>query len=190
MAANILFISEQYIKDTSYIDENVDIKLLRANILETQDVRILPILGTALYDDLKTKINTGTVSSTTGYTTLLDTYISPALKYWVLHDGAYILQYKIMNKGIVTRSSENADNIGIQELDRLMAFFKDRAEFYSERITKYLLENDSTFTLYNNAGNGVDTIYPKYNNYTQGWYLGEDDYPYNLPIDYGRLNNC
>jgi len=190
MAAEVLFISEQYIKDTSYIDENVDIKLLRSNILETQDVRVLPILGTALFEDLKTKITAGTINSTTGYKTLLDTYISPALKYWVLHDGAYILQYKVMNKGIVTRSSENAETIATNELDRLMAFFKDRAEFYSDRVTKFLLENDTTYTLYNNAGNGIDTVQPKINNFTQGWYLGDDSPNFGLDIDYGKLNNC
>ena len=171
MATNILFISEQYIKDTSYIDENVDAKLLRSNILETQDVRTLPKLGTALYNELKTQINAGTL--TTLNRTLLDTYISPALKYWVLHDGAYILQYKVMNKGIVTRSSENAENIGTGELDRLMDFFKDRAEFYDDRLSSYLLQNSSSYPLFNNSGNGLDDISANTNSYTQGWYLGE-----------------
>lgn len=188
MASNILFISEQYIKDTSYIDENVDIKLLRANILETQDLRVLPILGTALYEELKTQIDAGTL--TAANTTLLDTYISPSLKYWVLHDGAYILQYKVMNKGIVTRSSENADTVQQNELLSLMAFFKDRAEWYSERVTKFLLENDTTYPLYQNPGDGIDTINPNRNNFTQGWYLGDSHNTYGLDIDYGRLNNC
>jgi hypothetical protein len=58
--SNVLFISETYLKDSSYIDENVDIKLLRNSILETQDMRILPILGTALYEELKTQIQDGT----------------------------------------------------------------------------------------------------------------------------------
>lgn len=193
MAANVLFISEQYVKDTSYIDENVDIKLLRANILETQEVRILPILGTALYNDIKDRINAGTLSAATGYVTLVDTYVSPALKYWVLHDGAYILQYKVMNKGIVKRNSENTESVETVELDRLMSFFKDRAEFYSDRMTKYLLENSSStlFPLYENPGDGVDTVHPKYHNYTQGLFLGDDcERTYGLPIDYGRDNYC
>lgn len=171
--ANILFISEQYVKDTSYIDENVDMKLLRSNILETQDIRILPILGSALYSELKTQVSAGTL--TTLNRTLLDTYISPALKYWVLSDGAYFLQYKIMNKGIVTRNSENSQNIQVNELDRLTDFFKDRAEIYSQRVTNYLLENETSYPLYTNAGSGVDTIHPTFDNYTQNWYLGTDE---------------
>lgn len=164
-----LFISEQYIKDTSYVDENVDVKLLQSNILETQDFRILHILGTNLYNSLK---NTASASWTTDQRTLVNDYIAPALKYWVLHDGAYLFQFKIMNKGVLKRNAENAESVDINELDRLMDFFKNRAEFYSERITKFLLQNSTTYPLYLNYGGNVDSIAPKMQNYTQGINLG------------------
>jgi hypothetical protein len=183
--ANVIFIGEKYIKDTSYIDENVDADLLTNCILETQDFRILPIVGTGLYDELKTQISGGSLTGLN--TTLLNTYIAPALKYWVLHDGALILSYKIMNKSIVKRDSENSDNLGLDELDRLMDFFKNRAEFYSERITRYLVENETSYPLYNDAGDGFDTVHPKRNNYTQGLFLGETKVRKGLDIDYGRL---
>jgi hypothetical protein len=186
--ANVIFISEQYIKDTSYIDENVDIKLLRNSILETQDIRIRSVLGTALYDELKTQITAGTRTALN--ITLLTDYIAPALKYWVLHDAALILTFKVMNKSIVKRTAENTETIQVTDLDRLMNFFKDRAEYYSERITKYLLENSDSYPLFINAGTGYDTEHPKFNNYTQGLYLGTDNTQTDLPIDYGRLNNC
>lgn len=186
--ANVIFISEQYIKDTSYIDENVDIKLLRNSILETQDIRIRGIIGTGLYDQLKTQIAAGTRTALN--ITLLTDYIAPALKYWVLHDAALILTFKVMNKSIVKRTAENTETIQVTDLDRLMNFFKDRAEYFSERITKYLIQNSSSFPLFENAGNGVDTEYPKYNNYTQGLYLGQQNSFKDIDIDKGRLNNC
>lgn len=185
--ANVIFISEQYLKDSSYIDENVDIKLLRNSILETQEMRIRGIIGTALYDELATQITANT--KTTLNNTLLDSYIKPALKYWVLLDSALILTFKVMNKSIVKRTAENTETINITDLDRLMDFFKGRAEYYSERITKYLIENENSYPLYTDAGNGVDTEYPKMNNYTQGLYLG-DNLTYKGDIDKGRLNNC
>ncbi len=184
--ANVIFISETYIKDTSYIDENVDVKLLRNSILETQDFRILPIVGTALYNELKTQITAGTKTSLNN--TLLSDYIAPALKYWVLHDAALILTFKVMNKSIVKRNSENTETIQTTDLDRLMDYFKTRAEFYSERVTKYLVENITSYPLFSNAGSGYDTVHPKLNNYTQGLYLGSKISTYDLPIDYG--DNC
>ena len=186
--ANVIFISEQYLKDSSYIDENVDIKLLRNSMLETQEFRIIPILGTALYDELKTQIETNT--KTTLNSTLLDTYVKPALKYWVLLDSALILTFKVMNKSIVKRTAENTESIQTADLDRLMDFFKIRAEMYSEKITKYLIANSSSYPLYFNAGNSLDTIYPKMQNYTQGVYLGGVKRSYGLDIDKGHLNNC
>jgi hypothetical protein len=185
--ANVIFISETYIKDTSYIDENVDIKLLRNSILETQDMRIRGIIGTGLYDELKTQIAAGTRTALN--ITLLTDYIAPALKYWVLHDAALILTFKVMNKSIVKRTAENTETIQATDLDRLMDFFKNRAEYYSERITKYLLENEVSYPLYTDAGNGVDTEHPKAINYTQGLFLGGTT-KYKGDIDYGRLNNC
>lgn len=184
--ANVIFISEQYIKDTSYIDENVDVKLLRNCILETQDIRIRSIIGTGLYDELKTQISTA--SKTSLNNTLLSDYIAPALKYWVLHDAALILTFKIMNKAIVKRNSENTEVVQATELDRLMDFFKNRAEYYSERITKYLLENETSYPLFTDAGDGVDTEHPKFNNYTQGLFLGVSPTYKNIDTDYGRNN--
>ena len=187
--ANVIFISEQYLKDSSYIDENVDIKLLRNSILETQDFRILPILGTGLYDELKTQIQNGTKTSLND--TLLDTYIKPALKYWVLLDSALILTFKVMNKSIVKRTAENTESIQTADLDRLMDYFKIRAEMYSEKITRYLIANNASYPLFYNPGSSVDTIYPKMNNYTQGLNLNMPNRKgYGLDIDKGHLNNC
>ena len=185
--ANCIFISEQYIKDSSYIDENVDVKLLRNSILETQEMQIRSIIGTGLYDELVTQITAGTKTSLNN--TLLDSYIKPALKYWVLHDSALILTFKVMNKSIVKRTAENTETIQATDLDKLMDFFKNRAEYYSERITKYLIENSNSYPLFLNPGNGTDTEFPKFNNYTQGLFLGSD-ITYTGDIDKGRLNNC
>lgn len=186
--ANVIFIGEDYIKKTSYIDENVDVKLLRNSILETQDFRIEPIVGTGLYNELKDQVDSGTKTALNN--TLLNTYLAPALKYWVLIDASLILNYKIMNKSIVKRTSDNTEQLDLSELDRLMNHFKIRAEFYSEKATKYLIENEASYPLYNDAGDGFDTVHPYRNNYTQGLYLGQKRTYKGNNIDYGRDNYC
>lgn len=185
--ARVAFIGETYIKDNSFIDENVDVNLLRSEILDVQELRILPVLGTALYEEVKTQITNATVSALNR--TLLDDYIKPALKFWVLFDSALIFTFKVTNKSIYKKTSENAETIQATDLDRIMDYCKIRAEFYSERMTKYLIENSSLFPLYENAGDGYDTIHPKKNNYTQGIYLGRNSNNYGLDVDKGRLNN-
>lgn len=185
--ANVIFIGETYIKNTSYIDDNVDVKLLRNAILESQEMRIRPIIGTGIYDELVTQVTNNTKTALN--TTLLDTYIAPALKYWVLNDAALILTFKVMNKSIVKRTSESSETIQTTDLDRLLDHFKNRAEFYSERVTKYLVENEQDYPLYTDPGDGVDTVHPTRKNYTQGLYLGNSgDIPKGIDIDLGRRN--
>jgi sorbitol-specific phosphotransferase system component IIC len=58
------------------------------------------------------------------------------------------------------------------DLLKLEERFKDNAEWYSQRITNYLLENSTLYPLYLSPGNGIDTIIPKKTMYSSGMYLG------------------
>lgn len=179
--ATALFISEQFIKDNTIIDGNVDNKYITNTIAECQDMHILPILGTALYNEINSQIVAGTVSAQNQ--TLLNTYIQPALKYYVLMEGMDLFNYKVTNKSIAKKTSDNSQPVDEVDVIRLMDRNKDKAEYYSQRLTNFLLANITTYTLYTNAGSTIDTIYPKGNNYTTGWNLG------NVKSDYGLLTS-
>lgn len=174
MANIIIFITEEDIKQTSLIDENVDVSLIRNTIREAQDLHIHEILGTGLYNELKTQIDAGTLTALN--TTLLDSYVRWSLLYWSLYEGVDVLTYKFRNKSIMKMSSDNGQPISLDEVKRLMDSFKNKAEWYSERVTRYLCENQSSYPLYINPGTGSDTIHPKRNNYDSGWHLGRDNY--------------
>lgn len=184
--ADGLFIDENHIKENTLIDGNVDAKYIRITIADAQRIHILPILGTALYNEISAQINAGAL--TTLNKTLLRDYIQDALKYWVIYEGVDLFTYKVTNKAIVKKDSDNSQPIAESEVIRLMDRNKDKAERFSERITKYLIQNDTSYPLYNQPGNGVDTIVPSRNNYTTGWNLDDTNHSHRLPIDYGRRN--
>jgi hypothetical protein len=73
---------------------------------------------------------------------------------------------------VATRSSENANAASLNDLLKLEERFKDNAEWYSQRITNYLLQNIQSYPLYSNPGSGIDTIVPKKTMYSTGMYLG------------------
>ena len=75
--ATVLFISEETLKQETIISENVDPKLLVPTIKEAQNIYLLPILGTSLYNQLVTQVSSNTVSAAN--VTLLDTYITLTL---------------------------------------------------------------------------------------------------------------
>lgn len=169
--AIVLFISEQYIKDTSYFDENVDMKLIRDVIELAQEKYILPLLGTGLYNQIVAQVAAGNVSAAN--TTLLDSYIQKALKWWTLYEGLDVLTFKLTNKSVVKKNSENSQSVNTDELNRLFDSFGSNAEMYSERLKKYLIANTSTFTLYDNPGSTSDVIWPQKNTYRTSIYLGD-----------------
>ena len=166
----VIFISEQALKDNSIINENVDMKVLLPTIKLAQEKFMLPILGTGLYNEIKTQVSAATVSVLNK--TLLDDYIQPALIWWIMAEAPMPLTYKFMNKSVATRSSENASAASLNDLLKLEERFKDNAEWYSQRITNYLLENSTSYPLYLSPGNGIDTIIPKRTMYSTGMYLG------------------
>lgn len=166
----VIFISEQALKDSSIINENVDMKLLLPTIKLAQEKYILPILGTALYNELKAQITNSTL--TVLNETLLDDYIQPCLIWWIMAESPMPLTYKFMNKSVATRSSENANAASLNDLLKLEERFKDNAQWYSQRVANYLLENSTIYPLYLNPGNGIDTIVPKKSVYSTGMFLG------------------
>jgi len=189
MADIALFISEQYIKDNSPINGNVDDKYITSTIYLVQKLYIKKILGTALYNELNTEINAGGVSANN--VTLLDDYLQDVLLYYVLAEGIALFTYKIENKSVVKKTSENSSPIDSEEVAMLRDMYKDKAEYFAQQCTNFLCANatDSVYNAYLNPGSTYDTIIPNKNNYKSVWALDDtNDYPKNIDIDYGRNN--
>mgnify|MGYP006281691293 CR=1 FL=1 len=157
----------------SYVESNYDQNQLRALIYDVQQMKILTVIGTGLYAELETQITANTLTALN--TTLLEK-IRPALRMYVLSMGMEVFNYKIRNKGVQTQSSENAQPVGLNELDRLIRKYDDMAQVYADRIKNYLLENTTSYPLYSNPGTGVDIIHPDGNTYSVGLYLGRGGY--------------
>lgn len=162
------------VKNNSYVDENVDDKLITTAIGIAQDLHILPHVGTGIFDELKTQIAAGTVTALNN--TLLGTYIVPALRYWTLYELVEPMNYKLTNKAIMEKSSENSRPISPDKMfNSLKSKWENIAQWYTERLKKYLLENQTDYPLYLNPGTGVDIIHPtRESAFTGGWYLGDD----------------
>lgn len=171
MSANILFISEQTLKDRSLLQDNVDPKLIRPTIKQVQDMFIEPILGTGLYLELQEQIADQDVSVLNKK--LLDLYITDCICLYVTSEMIMSLGYKFTNKNVLKKTSENSETSSISELFDLMNLYKNKAEWYAQRITNYLCENNTDYPLYDNPGNGVDTIHPNSSSYISGIFLGD-----------------
>lgn len=186
----VYLISEQTIKDTTVLNENVDPKLIAPAILESQDIHIQSILGSNLFNKITTLVGNKSISGTTNadYKLLLDSYITPALKYYVLAELVLPMTIKLMNKSIATRTSEFSNSIQIDDMALVRENFMNKAEYYGERLINYLKDNTTTYPEYLlSTGTALfSTIIPKRSSYTSGMYLGDEDMREGFGFDYPR----
>lgn len=169
MAQHILFVSSQYVKDNTSINDNLDSDILTPFITQAQKIYIEPILGTDLYKKLQSDVSGATVAG--NYKILLDEYIQNTLAVWALHDSLPFINYKLTNKSVLTKDSDNSTAVGLEEIKFLQANIRNNAEYLSQRITDYLHANPTLFPEYfTNAD--IDDVRPNRTSYFSGVYLG------------------
>lgn len=193
MSRNILFISVDTIKERTGLHFNVDPKLVYPDILFAQDAYILPVLGTALYDKLQTDIENKQLACP--YETLLNDYITPCLVYQVMAELPMALSYQFYNKGVVKKTGEGQTEPSASELTEVAQRYNSRAEYYRQRLVKYLKQQSSqnVFPEYLNPGSGVDTVVPDNQAYTISVWLGDDDCCAGKSFEemyQGNINRC
>jgi len=168
--AVVLLISPEEFKERTPLNSNVDEKLLQQSILACQDIFVQNIIGTGLYNELKTQIQAATLTALN--TTLLNTYLQPAMRYWIMAEIVRPLAFRYMNVGIQNKRTEDSNPISAKEMTETENHYMNRAEWYATRAVDYLCENGASYPLYLNPGSGQDIINPKGDQYTTTLFLG------------------
>jgi len=191
---NTLFIGANAIKERTAVHSNIDDKSILPEIKTAQDIYILPALGTALY----TRLQNGIVANnlTANESALLDDYVTDTLVYYVLSELPVGLSFQFYNKGLVRKTSDNSDQPNMQDLIDVANRYRSRAEFYKQRMIKYLQEVSTTnlFPEYINPGTGIDTMYPEKDGYQSSIFLGDENslfgmtYPQHVMKSKGHCN--
>jgi hypothetical protein len=178
MSENILLISDNMIKERTAIHGNIDPKLIYPDIKVAQDMYILPLLGTNLYNKLQTIVGDGTISQpgNVNYKFLMDKYLVDALVYYTLSELPETISFQFWNKGVVRKQGQDTDLPTMQELVSLSNRYKSRAEWYAQRMRLYIVQNSAQmFPEYLNPGSTIDTVTPQQRAFTMPVYLGDDD---------------
>jgi hypothetical protein len=148
--ANVRLISEQYIKQHSIINENVDVKLIIPFVYVAQDTFLEQTLGTDLLAELYSQAPS---SFTVLNKTLLDDYITNYLLWLVIKESTPYLVYKYRNKSISTQGGDNATPISNTDVDRMVEKATINANTYGIRLRDYLEENYKDYPLYKRCEN-------------------------------------
>ena len=169
MAARVLFLTTQYLKDNLPINDNLDNEIIHPVIARSQDRYLLPILGSTLYNKLLNDISGGTL--TAQYKDLVDNFIQPCLKEFVFAESIPFINYRFTNKNVAKKSSDNSEPADMSEVDVLVQSARDMGEFYAERLTRYLWANAYYFPEFSHIDATADTIPPQPTSYFNGIHI-------------------
>jgi hypothetical protein len=167
MANNIYIIGANYIKENSELQDNVEEKFIKRSILSAQDIDLQNLLGTELYNLVLSELYNYKITGTTISTrikTLVDDYVVPTLLYSVLRDVIPFLIFKLTPSSVA--QNDNNANTNVTEYKILALFRKEyetKYEHYSNRLTFYLNENNTTFPEWNylNTSGDNQSVAPK-----------------------------
>lgn len=166
------WITEDYIKKNSVVTEATDVKILISSIDWCQDYYIKKILGSNLWNEINDEIEAESVS--TANRTLLDEWILKALLKYVLYESTTDFFIKYMNKGLLTPTADGYTTPSQDSIDKAKLEIKNKAEWYSQQATNFLMANNSTYPKYtiqteNNA------VLPESNAFKSPLYLEDDN---------------
>lgn len=188
MSENILLVSDTMIKERTAIHGNIDPKLIYPDIKVAQDMYIQPLLGSALYTKLQTIIGDGSIvtnPANVNYKFLMDKYLVDALMYYTLSELPTTISYQFWNKGVVRKHGQDTDLPTMSELIDVSNKYKNRAEFYAQRMRLWIVQNATAFfPEYLNPGSTIDTITPEQRAFSMPVFLGDEgrrDNPYCNP---------
>jgi len=169
--AYILLISEQKLKDSTAIAQNLDTEILLPYVRQAQKLYVESKLGTKLTDKLKDLVKNGTLGNVgnENYKTLVDDYIGDMLPNWAFYHAVPFLRFKVENGNIYSKTSETGVSLTTEESQHLREEIRNTSEYYTERMIDYVRQNISFFPEYNtNTGADVD---PDPNAYYNGMNL-------------------
>lgn len=178
--SRVLFIDENYIKTTTPIGGNIDPQIIMSAILVSQDKHMLQILGSGIYAELKDQITNGTL--TTLNRSLLEDYCQPIVAWFALVECLPNISFRLQDKGIEKKDSENSEAAGIDDIIFLMKNYENTAKFYAQQLISYLRRNNELYPLYYNPGGtygtGIDTYYGVGTEYNSGMVIPNNDFKY------------
>lgn len=174
-----LMMGETYLKQMTIINDNVDMKIITPTIEDVQRLYIEDVLGTQLFNQILSQIGSNTVSSANQ--TLLDDYILPFMKYYVLMEVSPVFKLRYMNKGLMVKSSDNSQPASQEEMLYIMDRWRDNAQKLANKCTDYLRDNTTTYPLFLTNYRYYESQ-PNQNNFSSGFYTKDrnEDYPCSL----------
>lgn len=142
-----LFITVDDVKNNTVIQKNLQTDMVEPYITISQQMYILRILATPLYNLLTNDISANTITGVTVAHAALLEKIKPALVYATAYEYVPFAPVRITNKGMETKGSQetNSKTADQQRIEKVQGKFKEYMEFYLDELTRFLRTNSTLY---------------------------------------------
>ena len=144
--AEVLLISETFVKEVCSISENVAGQYIRPSIREAQNVGLRNILGDLLLEKLKALVADSTINQEANiwYKALADRerdYLANSACVGI----AQRVAFKIANAGVVKTPDEKVEVADQPDMAKVQFFYQSKADSLAFDLERWLLENRAHF---------------------------------------------
>jgi len=162
----LLLIEPQTIMSDTILSGNVDIDKLLPIIKETQLKTIEELLGSELYEKIKTDKENGILKG--DYLILLSDYIKPILINQTVANYILISPYTVGNGGFFKRNYNGVETTDYKEVERVSQIYSSTAQMYINRFNKWIVANPlQEYKTFQEEVNATANI-----NLNNGWHFG------------------
>lgn len=176
MKNEIFLIDADFVRNNSNVSNNIQDKFLLAAIRETQDMDFQTLTGQKLYEKLKNLVYQHAVEKSEWPENDIYKQILEIAKYYLVYNvlarTVVISSIKLDNIGANMNNDEHVQNLSMNEVFKMEAYYKNKADFYGKRLQDFLHENFNKIPEL--KGNSEFEIQPNINNIgsNSGFWLG------------------
>lgn len=165
LTGNTYFVTQSYIEFNTPINQNVEFNQIRPHIKTAAEMWVQSIMGTYFFNDILVKYNAQTLSN--DEVTLVQ-YIQPAVAFRAAADSMIGVSIGFFNKGLQKQNGENSESVDDNTIKFMAKHYTQKAEFYDERLRKYLKDNKDLYPEFTSTSNRDSDLKAQWkNNYHQ-----------------------
>lgn len=167
--AEIRLTTTQNIVKNTPLGGNVGVDKYIFLIDDVQIMVLEPVLGTNLYNKIKTDYNNNSITGL--YSQMLTDYIQPFLNHAVFAEYTRNGSYRIRNNGNVKHQPTNSTTMSEQEDTSFLQHQLNKADNYLQRLQKFLDYKGSELPEYNTQLNNYDIDAKENKGFNLTWFV-------------------
>lgn len=145
--SKVLFVSEQYMRDTFFISDNVESKYINQAVSVAQDIQFQEVIGETLYEKLKQLIIDKTIGEEENKTyKKLINKSQMFIGFSAVTELSVNTTVKLSNAGLNRAvDTENFQVLQNKDMFEIRKYYENQADFYKRRLQEFLLDNRSDY---------------------------------------------